>query len=158
MSHWSVFCTESTLNSDLSVQLWSRGVESAKWFYTGFFLGERGGVIILSEADCVFVRMNSQTCSGANRFADYFVICGLDLSSGLEPDRFAGELRMLVVFDRLKFKDHSYLVTNFMEQSLSWVLIFTQHWSRYSQLEGLGFFYHVHNSPSILIVFLWDSA
>lgn len=73
----------------------------------------------MSEADCVFVRMNSQTCSGANRFADYFVICGLDLSSGLEPDRFAGELRMLVVFDRLKFKDHSYLVTNFMEQSLS---------------------------------------
>ena len=24
------------------------------------------------------------------RFADYFVICGLDLDSGLEPDRFAG--------------------------------------------------------------------
>ncbi|KAJ9601188.1 hypothetical protein L9F63_000656, partial [Diploptera punctata] len=28
---------------------------------------------------------------GVNRFADYFVICGLDLSSGLEPDRFAGD-------------------------------------------------------------------
>ncbi|RZF48660.1 hypothetical protein LSTR_LSTR010750 [Laodelphax striatellus] len=26
-----------------------------------------------------------------NRFADYFVICGLDLSSGLEPDNFAGD-------------------------------------------------------------------
>lgn len=25
-----------------------------------------------------------------NRFADYFVICGLDLDTGLEPDRFAG--------------------------------------------------------------------
>lgn len=25
-----------------------------------------------------------------NRFADYFVICGLDLEDGLEPDRFAG--------------------------------------------------------------------
>ncbi|XP_050393892.1 DENN domain-containing protein 5B isoform X2 [Patella vulgata] len=27
----------------------------------------------------------------ANRFADYFVVCGLDVSSGLEPDRLAGE-------------------------------------------------------------------
>lgn len=26
-----------------------------------------------------------------SRFADYFVICGLDLDTGLEPDRFAGE-------------------------------------------------------------------
>lgn len=25
------------------------------------------------------------------RFADYFVICGLDLDTGLEPDRFAGK-------------------------------------------------------------------
>lgn len=25
-----------------------------------------------------------------NRFADYFVICGLDLDTGLEPDRFVG--------------------------------------------------------------------
>ena len=36
-------------------------------------------------------------CGGAataarfNRFADYFVICGLDLDTGLEPDRFSGE-------------------------------------------------------------------
>lgn len=28
--------------------------------------------------------------SANNRFADYFVICGLDLNSGLEPDKFAG--------------------------------------------------------------------
>lgn len=28
-----------------------------------------------------------------NRFADYFVICGLDLDTGLEPDRFSGEWR-----------------------------------------------------------------
>lgn len=27
-----------------------------------------------------------------NRFADYFVICGLDLDTGLEPDRFAGNV------------------------------------------------------------------
>ena len=27
----------------------------------------------------------------ANRFADYFVICGLDVASGLEPDRLSGE-------------------------------------------------------------------
>lgn len=26
-----------------------------------------------------------------NRFADYFVICGLDLDTGLEPDRFSGK-------------------------------------------------------------------
>jgi len=30
-----------------------------------------------------------------SRFADYFVICGLDLDTGLEPDRFAGEWRTL---------------------------------------------------------------
>lgn len=29
--------------------------------------------------------------SAKNRFADYFVICGLDLSSGLEPDNFSGD-------------------------------------------------------------------
>lgn len=29
--------------------------------------------------------------AATNRFADYFVICGLDLNEGLEPDRFAGE-------------------------------------------------------------------
>ena len=28
----------------------------------------------------------------ANRLADYFVICGLDASSGLEPDRLSGAL------------------------------------------------------------------
>ena len=28
-----------------------------------------------------------------SRFADYFVICGLDLDTGLEPDRFAGKFR-----------------------------------------------------------------
>ena len=26
------------------------------------------------------------------RFADYFVICGLDKDSGLEPDKYFGEL------------------------------------------------------------------
>lgn len=29
-------------------------------------------------------------CTKTTRFADYFVICGLDLNSGLEPDKFAG--------------------------------------------------------------------
>lgn len=29
-----------------------------------------------------------------NRFADYFVICGLDLDTGLEPDRFSGKTRV----------------------------------------------------------------
>lgn len=29
-----------------------------------------------------------------SRFADYFVICGLDLDTGLEPDRFAGKKKL----------------------------------------------------------------
>lgn len=29
-------------------------------------------------------------CTKTTRFADYFVISGLDLNSGLEPDKFAG--------------------------------------------------------------------
>lgn len=33
-----------------------------------------------------------QSSSSTSRFADYFVICGLDLDTGLEPDRFAGKL------------------------------------------------------------------
>ena len=37
-----------------------------------------------------------------NRFADYFVICGLDYNSGLEPDRFAGTVFvLLVLIDKL---------------------------------------------------------
>jgi hypothetical protein len=47
-------------------------------------------------------RMNISVSSGTDRFADYFVICGLDLSSGLEPDRFAGELRLLDEFYMLQ--------------------------------------------------------
>lgn len=33
-----------------------------------------------------------------SRFADYFVICGLDLDTGLEPDRFAGKFRKGYLF------------------------------------------------------------
>lgn len=32
--------------------------------------------------------------AATNRFADYFVICGLDLNEGLEPDRFAGKMNV----------------------------------------------------------------
>ncbi|XP_066992829.2 DENN domain-containing protein 5B [Anabrus simplex] len=32
--------------------------------------------------------MNTLGSKGGNRFADYFVVCGLDLTSGLEPDNF----------------------------------------------------------------------
>lgn len=35
--------------------------------------------------------------SSNNRFADYFVICGLDLNSGLEPDKFAGNCYNLLI-------------------------------------------------------------
>lgn len=48
------------------------------------------------------MRMNLPVTSGTHRFADYFVICGLDLSSGLEPDRFAGELSVKILYDSLR--------------------------------------------------------
>jgi len=32
----------------------------------------------------------STTDPQSTRFSDYFVICGLDLDTGLEPDRFSG--------------------------------------------------------------------
>lgn len=39
--------------------------------------------------------------AATNRFADYFVICGLDLNEGLEPDRFAGKIN--VYYDQTWF-------------------------------------------------------
>ena len=33
-----------------------------------------------------------------NRFADYFVICGLDATSGLEPDQLSGKFYELTLF------------------------------------------------------------
>lgn len=35
-----------------------------------------------------------QQPQATSRFADYFVICGLDLDTGLEADRFAGKCFM----------------------------------------------------------------
>lgn len=35
---------------------------------------------------------NSLSSVTEKRLADYFVICGLDLTSGLEPDQLAGNL------------------------------------------------------------------
>lgn len=40
-----------------------------------------------------------------NRFADYFVICGLDPDTGLEPDRFAG---MYTSFYQYYYHYHNY--------------------------------------------------
>lgn len=34
----------------------------------------------------------SSSSSAPGRFADYFVICGLDTETGLEPDELSGEL------------------------------------------------------------------
>lgn len=34
---------------------------------------------------------NKIATTSKNRLADYFVICGLDLNSGLEPDNFSGK-------------------------------------------------------------------
>lgn len=36
--------------------------------------------------------MTTGFSSGSCRFADYFVICGLDTESGLEPDELSGKL------------------------------------------------------------------
>lgn len=44
-----------------------------------------------SAADIEPASSSSSGLSRINRFADYFVICGLDLDTGLEPDRFSGE-------------------------------------------------------------------
>lgn len=32
-----------------------------------------------------------------NKFADYFTICGLDINSGLEPDKYAGNISILLI-------------------------------------------------------------
>lgn len=37
------------------------------------------------------LKMTTGFSSGSCRFADYFVICGLDTESGLEPDELSGE-------------------------------------------------------------------
>lgn len=44
-----------------------------------------------SSANVVTKTNSLQTTT--TRFADYFVICGLDLDTGLEPDRFAGKFK-----------------------------------------------------------------
>lgn len=38
---------------------------------------------------------NKSTSLQHSRFADYFVICGLDLDTGLETDRFAGKIKII---------------------------------------------------------------
>ncbi|KAG8182527.1 hypothetical protein JTE90_002064 [Oedothorax gibbosus] len=43
---------------------------------------------------------NSSAYNADKRLADYFVICGLDLSSGLEPDQLAGESLHCTPLDR----------------------------------------------------------
>lgn len=43
-----------------------------------------------NSANSVSTKPNSLKTT-TTRFADYFVICGLDLDTGLEADRFAGK-------------------------------------------------------------------
>lgn len=54
------------------------------------------------------------------RFADYFVICGLDYGSGLEPDKYSGKLPFLFM---QSFK--SFIVCPFIQESraLLYVLV-----------------------------------
>ncbi|XP_063223946.1 DENN domain-containing protein 5B isoform X2 [Bacillus rossius redtenbacheri] len=49
--------------------------------------------------------MNLSTVPAGNRFVDYFVICGLDLNSGLEPDRLSGDNLQCTPLDR-SYKSH----------------------------------------------------
>lgn len=44
---------------------------------------------------------NNKNATGTNftRFADYFVICGLDFESGLEPDILAGKIRLFFLIN-----------------------------------------------------------
>lgn len=44
-----------------------------------------------SPSTSIFPTPIQSTQQQSTRFADYFVICGLDLDTGLEPDRFAGK-------------------------------------------------------------------
>lgn len=49
-----------------------------------------------------------------NRFADYFVICGLDLDTGLEPDRFAGTYNYTFI---AIFKNQNFGCSNFEKKN-----------------------------------------
>lgn len=59
---------------------------------------DRGGGTRISQQKCPPDQQTSTTSvppppqpqQATSRFADYFVICGLDLDTGLEADRFAG--------------------------------------------------------------------
>lgn len=58
---------------------------------------DRGGGTRISQPKCSSDQQTStpsvvpQSQQATSRFADYFVICGLDLDTGLEADRFAGK-------------------------------------------------------------------
>lgn len=59
-------------------------------------MGENSGVLYSTKNTTTAEttntnKINTEQPQGVtSRFADYFVICGLDLDTGLEPDRFAG--------------------------------------------------------------------
>lgn len=70
-------------------------------------LNSNGAALTVDDSSSVVATLTSPNEMSANelrllkresdpqfsRFSDYFVICGLDLDTGLEPDRFAGELQ-----------------------------------------------------------------
>lgn len=67
-------------------------------------MGENGGNSTTSPSAAAAAGNNGTSKSSNNteqtsttRFADYFVICGLDLETGLEPDRFAGKFKFYVL-------------------------------------------------------------
>ena len=63
------------------------------------------------------------TASPGNRFADYFVVCGLDSSSGLEPDQLSGQHHHLIcqsVSDRSQLSDyHSHILVLVVDNTLT---------------------------------------
>lgn len=59
------------------------------------------------------VGQNDSVQQQFTRFADYFVICGLDLDSGLEPDLFAGKIQIRFLIQDIFLNNVKYMFRQF---------------------------------------------
>lgn len=62
-----------------------------------------------------------------NRFADYFVVCGLDLNSGLEPDKLAGIIYYLIHCIMFITYVHLLLTIYFIQVIIYIALLWNEH-------------------------------
>lgn len=60
----------------------------------------------------------NEKCLNFARFADYFVICGLDAQTGLEVDLHAGELQSAYSLNSGKFFSHNGFPLLWFSQSI----------------------------------------